>query len=187
VFPGISGFLEVFGDEAVLIALVGPAGSGKTTFRRHWLPEVDTVHLDENRAVVSPFRCEADQAVTAAAVQMAFTQAASLLTRGRHVLWDATNAERADRMALQVLAAEHETKTAAIVLLPELELCLARNDVRDATACPCGFTRRVPDAVVARMHADITRDLRGLSGEGWDVVAVADHETGTYAGVAGRR
>jgi predicted kinase len=173
--------LDVFGDEALLVALLGPPGSGKTTWRRRWLPEVPAVSLDENRALLSPFRCESDQAVTAAAVHMARTQAAGLLAAGRRVLWDATGNSRADRMALQVLAAEHSATTAAFVLLPELDVCLDRNARRDATRCPCGFARRVPDEFVVASHGELTGALPTLPGEGWDVVAFADQLVGAPA------
>ncbi|WP_370973978.1 AAA family ATPase [Amycolatopsis sp. cg9] len=179
-FPGKPGLLEVFGDGPLLVALLGAPGSGKTTWRRRWLPVVPAVNLDENRALLSPFRCESDQAVTAAALHMAYTQAGAVLASGRQVLWDATSTDRASRMALQVLAAEHGATTAAFVLLPPLEVCLERNGRRDATLCPCGFPRRVPEEFVVGSYADLAAVLPSLPSEGWDVVAFADqlvHET----------
>ncbi|CAL9677602.1 hypothetical protein SUDANB95_07928 (plasmid) [Actinosynnema sp. ALI-1.44] len=159
-------------EEAGLIVLVGPPGAGKTELRNRHLPNVPVVHLDSNRALISPFRCEADQDewVTATAVQMALAEASRLLAVGRRVVWDATSAVRADRMVLQVLAAEHAVSTAAVVLLPALELCLERNRRRNARACPCGFSRRVPEEIVAAMHEQIALDLPTLPEEGWDLV-----------------
>lgn len=184
VLQGKPGLPVVLEDAPQLLALIGPPGAGKTTMRRRYFPGVAVVHLDENRRLLSPFSCEADQAVTAAAVQMAIAQAGVLLAAGRPVLWDATSAVRADRLALQVLAAEHRARSTAIVLLPELAVCQARNGQRDDQPCACGFTRRVPEEIVAEMHAEITGDLAGLRGEGWDDVLFAEPPAVTGTGAS---
>ncbi|WP_394622309.1 AAA family ATPase (plasmid) [Lentzea sp. JNUCC 0626] len=184
VLPGKQGLPDVVVGGPQLIALIGPPGAGKTTLRRRHLPGVEVVHLDENRGLLSPFGCEADQAVTAAAVQMATVQAGALLAAGRPVLWDATSAVRADRLALQVLAAEHRARSTAIVQLPDLAVCLARNALRDDRPCACGFARRVPEEIVAAMHAEILGDLDGLRGEGWDEVLFAELPAGTGPGAS---
>jgi predicted kinase len=182
--PGKPGLPDVLDGGPWLLAVIGPPGAGKTTLRRERFPGIEVVHLDENRRLLSPFGCEADQAVTAAAVQMAFAQAGAVLAAGRAVLWDATSTVRADRLALQVLAAEHRARSTALVLLPDLPVCLARNALRDDRPCACGFTRRVPEETVAAMHAEITGDLGGLGGEGWDDVLFAELPTDIGTGVS---
>jgi predicted kinase len=151
-----------------LIALVGPPGAGKTTLRAAW-PEAVVASLDDNRRWVSPCGCSSNQdpTVCALAVQIAYNTARAALAAGHTVLWDATNAGPADRRALVVLAAEMGARCRAVVLLPPLPVCLARNARRSTQPCCCGYTRRVPDAVVEEIHHAITHDLSALLAEGW--------------------
>lgn len=157
--------------RAGLVAVVGPPGAGKSTWRRGWLrdhPGTTVVSLDDNRRALGC--CSANQELTPLAVQMGVVAARSALARGGIVVWDATNAEKAARMLLLVVAAEHQARTTAVILLPTLAVALDRNAGRDARPCWCGYARRVPDAVVSGMHAEITRDLLTIPAEGWNRV-----------------
>lgn len=156
-----------------LIALIGPPGAGKTSQRSRW-PDATVVSLDDNRRLLSACRCTANQdpILRALAVHLAFTTAHAVLARAGTVLWDATNAEQADRLALLTLAAETSATTTAVAVLPPLELALARNRQRDGRRCWCGYARRVPDDAVTAMHRSISNALPTLLSEGWtDVVA----------------
>jgi hypothetical protein len=90
------------------------------------------------------------------------------------VLWDATNAAAEYRRGLLDVAAgdpqlRPAARAVAVLVLPALDVVLARNATRDSTPCPgCGLARRVREDVVRRMHAAIVADLPGLAGEGWD-------------------
>jgi predicted kinase len=153
-----------------LLALVGPPGAGKTTDRCRY-PNTQVVSLDNNRRLLSWCGCSSNQdpVLRAHAVELAFTTAHRALTAGRTVLWDATNADRADRLALLVLAAETGARPAAGVVLPPLDVVLSQNARRSTTPCSCGYTRRVPEPVVRDMHAAITAALPGLNAEGWNL------------------
>lgn len=160
-------------DSARLVALIGPAGAGKSTWRRAWLtyrPDTTVVNLDTNRRALSC--CTANQRLTPLAVEMGVATARTVLSRAGLLLWDATNAERPARQLLLVLAAEYAARTTAVVLLPPVDVVLARNATRDVTRCACGWTRRVPEPVITAMHQAITADLPGLPAEGWDEVAL---------------
>lgn len=172
-------------DQPVLLAMIGPAGAGKSSWRRAAVPNMPMVSLDTCRKVVSPHHDEADQApeTTARAVELAFGTASALLAGGRSVLWDATNCEAPARKLLLDLAAEHGAVPAAVVVLPTLAACRERNASRDAEPGPCGFARRVPDDVIAAMHAALVADFDELPGEGWDPVVVVDRD-GLLGGAA---
>ncbi|MFD5089383.1 AAA family ATPase [Amycolatopsis thailandensis] len=151
-----------------LITTIGPAGAGKTTLRRACRPHLPYVSLDENRAQLAPCGCSNSLEHTPAAVEMAVQGARSVLAAGGTVWWDATNADRAARATLLVLAAEYEARTATLVLVPPLLTTLAQNQRRDDRPClVCGFARRVPEAEVWRMHQAIAADLPTLPDEGW--------------------
>jgi predicted kinase len=152
-----------------LVATIGPPGAGKSTWRRHHQRrDVALVSLDDNRALVSC--CSANQQATPVAVEIGVATARAVLGRGATLIWDATNADRAARTLLQVLAAEYAAHTVAVVFLPPLAICLARNASRDPRPCSCGYARRVPDTVIRSMHDAIHRDLPDLPGEGWHTV-----------------
>ncbi|HVW41004.1 MAG TPA: AAA family ATPase [Amycolatopsis sp.] len=154
-----------------LIALIGAPGAGKTTLRTWW-PAATVVSLDDNRRLLSPCGCSAnqDETLCAAAVQLGFDIARPVLAAAGTVLWDATNAVAADRRALLVLAAETgATATAVVITTPVVE-ALARNATRDEHMCWCGYARRVPDAVVTQMCHDIEQAHPTLPREGWDAV-----------------
>lgn len=159
-------------SSPVVIATIGVPGAGKSVWRERQRVDL-VVNLDELRAAVSC--CSSDQGATPAAVEQGMTAARRALACGRRVLWDATNAQRADRAALVALAAEHDARTTAVVLRPHLSVALARNRTRDPVPCRnCGFARRVPDTAIIGMAAAIAQDLPTLRAEGWGRVVFAD-------------
>lgn len=164
------------GSQPVLLAMVGPAGAGKSSWRKQNVSTLPVVSLDTCRKVVSPYHDEADQApeTTARAVELAVGTASALLAGGRSVLWDATNCEAHARKLLLDLAVAHGAMPVAVVVLPLLATCLERNSSRNAVPGPCGFARRVPDEVITGMHAELVADFPALLGEGWDSIVVAD-------------
>ncbi len=125
------------------------------------------ISLDDLRGALSRCGCPNAQDTTPIAVAAAFAAARHALTAGQDVLWDATNATTGRRDALLRLAAETGSGTAAVVLLPPLQVALARNAARSDSPCSCGWPRRVPADVVTSMHAAITADLPGLPAAGW--------------------
>ncbi|MFE2751507.1 AAA family ATPase [Actinosynnema sp. NPDC059335] len=159
---------------AALVALIGPPGAGKTS-ERHLYPHAQVVSLDDNRRLLSWCGCSSNQdpILRAHAVELAFSTARSALAAGCTVLWDATNADPADRRALLVLAAEYHATTTAVLVLPRPSTVLRRNNRRDQRPCACGYARRVPDDVVLAMYDAINRDQWSLDTEGWSEVRIA--------------
>lgn len=161
--------------EPAIIAMLGPAGAGKSTWINRHAAHLQAVSLDAGRAIFSPYRCICDQdpLVTAAAVELAVATARNVLHTGRSVVWDATNADPAARALITLLAAECSARSVAVVLLPPLDVVQERNAARPAGHHLCGFARRVPSCVVAAMHGEITAAVPTLAAT-WDEVVVAD-------------
>ena len=158
--------------RATLLATIGPAGAGKTTWRRRYAPAgAVVVSLDETRAALSACGCSANQAVNDAAVEAGTAVTRATLAAGGTVVWDTTSYLPRFRAHLLGLAAQYRARTVGLVVLPSLPIVLARNSSRDATPCPmCGFARRVPDRTVRAMHHAVTAALPSLPGEGWQTL-----------------
>jgi len=147
-----------------VVVLVGPAGSGKTTFAaRHFAPD-ETLSSDAFRAVVG--RGEGDQRATAPAFAALHRQLARRLAAGSFTVVDATNVERHARRALLARAARAGVPAVAIVFDLAPELVLARNAARAG---------RVVDPAIVVLHLGQLRallDRRSLESEGFDRVYV---------------
>src|SRR5580704_5448298 len=111
--------------ELAVVALVGPSGSGKSSFaRKHFLP-TEILSSDFCRGLVSDD--ENSQAATNDAFDVLHYIAAKRLAAGRLVAVDATNVQAEARRPLVALAREYHCLPVAIVLdMPE-RLCLDRN------------------------------------------------------------
>jgi predicted kinase len=146
--------------DPALVVLVGPAGSGKTTFAaRHFAPG-ETLSSDAYRAIVG--RDEADQRATAPAFAALHRQLGRRLAAGRFTVVDATNVERHARRALLVRAARAGVPSVAIVFDLPPELVLARNAARPG---------RVVDPRIVALHLRQLRvllDGSSLATEGFD-------------------
>lgn len=139
-----------------LVLLVGPAGSGKSTFaRRHFAPE-EVLSSDAFRAVVSGD--ETDQSATVSAFRLLHRGVDERLARGLLTVVDATNVLHWARQPLLQLAARHGRPAVAIVFNVGLEQSLAWNEARPG--------RHVPRSVVRRHHRLLLRSLPHLAAEG---------------------
>lgn len=145
-------------ERGSLVLLVGPAGSGKSTFAaRHFAKEA-VLSSDAFRALVSG--SEADQSATDTAFRLLHAAAETRLARGRLTVIDATNVTRAAREPLLELAARHGRVPLAVTLELTVDVCLAWNAVRP---------RVVPARVVRRQHATFLRAIPSLATDGFQV------------------
>src|SRR5881397_2432414 len=105
--------------------MVGPAGSGKSTFcRRNFLPD-QIVGTDACRAILAGDA--ADQRVSAAAFALAHRLAEKRLRRGLLTVFDATSIDAPARRPLLAMAARHGVPAVAIVLDLPVRACLAHD------------------------------------------------------------
>lgn len=145
-----------------LVVLIGPSGAGKSTFAaRHFAPSA-VLSSDALRAMVADD--PNDQAATDDAFELLHAALAMRLARGRLTVVDATNVEGWARERLLAVARRHGRSGAAVVFDLPLEVCLARNAVRE--------DRRVPPASIRRQHGRMRASLAGLGAEGFEPIVV---------------
>lgn len=148
--------------ELCLVVLIGPTGSGKSTFaNRHFKP-TEVVSSDACRAMVADD--DTDQSATPDAFALLNFIAATRLRAGRLTVIDATSVQPQARKPLVGLAREHDCLSVAIVLNMPEALCLARNKDRPE--------RSFGPHVVRNQAAQLKRSLRRLRREGFRYVFV---------------
>ena len=143
--------------ELSLVALVGPTGSGKSTFARKHFKPTEVISSDYCRGLVSDD--ENSQAATKDAFDLLYFIAGKRLAAAKLTVIDATNVQPEARKPIVEIAREYHCLPVAIVLnLPE-KLCHERNHGRpDRTFGPH----------VARQHSQaLRRSLRHLRDEGF--------------------
>ncbi|MFB9580037.1 ATP-binding protein [Streptomyces goshikiensis] len=145
-----------------LLVAVGPGASGKSTYAE--TAAVDAVVcLDSLRREISGGDA-GDQSVTPAAVERQNALLEEHLGAGRTVFLDSTNVEPHVRAGLVERTRRRGRPIVALLFLPHLDTCLARNALRSAD-------RRVPEDTLRWQHAlarEATPDV--LLGEGFTSV-----------------
>jgi protein phosphatase len=142
--------------ELSLVLLVGPSGSGKSSFaRKHFLP-TEVVSSDFCRALVSDN--ENDQSATGDAFDLLHEIVRKRLVRGRLTVVDATNVQPEARKSLIALAKEFHVFAEAIVFDLSERVCQDRNVLRP--------DRQFGPHVIHNQSQQLRRSLRGLEREG---------------------
>jgi protein phosphatase len=143
-----------------VVALVGPPGSGKSTFaQRHFAPAA-IFSSDAWRQSISGQA--ADQSASREAFEALYRAAAGRLAEGGTAVVDATNLDIEARGRCLDLAAAAGCPAIAVVFDMPLEQCLAWNAARPE--------RRVAPGVVRRQHRALQRTLPTLRHEGFDAL-----------------
>jgi protein phosphatase len=163
--------------ELCLVALVGPSGSGKSSFAaKHFLP-TEVLSSDWCRGLVADD--ENDQSATKPAFELLHHIARMRLTGGRLTVVDATNVQMEARKPLVRLARECHVLPVAIVLNMPEDLCLERNKDRP--------DRNFGPHVVRRQRQQMRRSLRALKKEGFRHVLVLDTPEAVDAAIVERQ
>lgn len=145
-----------------LVVLIGPTGSGKSSFARKHFLETEVVSSDRCRALVSDD--ETDQAATADAFDLLTYTAGLRLKRRLLTVIDATSVKREDRAGLVALARKYHALPVALVLDIDPEICHVRNENRP---------NRAFGEHISRNHSRALRKgLRGLQREGFRQVQI---------------
>jgi protein phosphatase len=150
--------------DRAMVVLVGPAGSGKSTFAAQHFGSGEIVSSDaiRERLTGDP----SDQSRNKVVFRILDAEVAALLRMGGSAVVDATSVERHARRALIRVAERAQAPAVAIVLALPLAVVLARNAHRQG--------RPVPDDVVRRQWHTLERSLRDgvLETEGFAAVHV---------------
>ncbi len=147
-----------------LVLLVGPSGSGKSSFGRKHFLKTEVISSDYCRGLVSDD--ENDQAATKDAFEVLNFIAGKRLAAGKLTVIDATNVQPEARRPLVDLARKHHVIPVAIVLDVPREVCLKRNEARP--------DRNFGKGVVWGQAEALRRSLKGLKREGFGHVTVLD-------------
>lgn len=148
--------------EVSLVVLIGPSGSGKSSFaRRHFKP-TEVIASDVCRGLVSDD--ENDQSATNAAFEVLHFLAAKRLANQKLTVIDATNVQPEGRKSLVALARAHHCLPVAIVLNVAAKVCEERNRTRP--------DRQFGAHVVRQQAQQLRKSIRGLSREGFRHIAV---------------
>ena len=147
-----------------LVVLIGPAGSGKTTWARTHFAANEVVSADALRAMVGSGEADLDASVDAFAVLDAVV--AARLRRGLTTVVDTLGLDGPRRRAVVERARAAGLACVAVVFTTALDVCRARNRTRD---------RPVPAPALRAQHRR-TAEIE-LSSDGFDAIRTVD--TGT--------
>jgi len=143
--------------ELSLVLLIGPSGSGKSSFgRKHFLP-TEVVSSDFCRGLVADN--ENEQSATGDAFELLHAIVRKRLERGRLTVVDATNVQPEARKPLIEIAREYHVLPVAIVFDLSERLCQDRNATRP--------DRQFGPHVVRNQVRQMRQGLRGLEKEGF--------------------
>jgi protein phosphatase len=143
--------------ELSLVVLMGPSGSGKSSFARKHFKPTEVLSSDECRGLVSDD--ENNQAATTDAFDVLYYIAKKRLSAGRLTVIDATNVQPEARKNAVALAREFHVLPVAVVFgIPE-RVCHDRNKTRD--------DRSFGPHVIRQQMQQLHRSLGSLQREGF--------------------
>ncbi len=142
-----------------MVVLVGPAGSGKSTWAAHHFLPTQVVSSDVCRGLIADD--ETDQTVSRDAFRLLYFILSEHLRRGLLTVVDSTALQPSIRTELLNIAAQHGSPTVAIVFALPPELNAQWNANRE---------RRVPDEALERHRKNLELTLRRLPTEGFNSI-----------------
>lgn len=143
--------------ELSLVVLIGPSGTGKSTFAKKHFKDTEILSSDFCRGLVSDN--ENDQSATNDAFEVLNYIATKRLAAGKLTVIDATNVQPEARKPLVALARQFHVLPIAVILnLPE-QVCHERNKNRP--------DRNFGPHVVRNQTSQLRKSIRGLEREGF--------------------
>ena len=152
--------------ELSLVVLIGPSGSGNSTFTRTHFKPTEVLSSDFCRGLVSDD--ENSQAATKVAFEVLHFIAAKRLAAGKLTVVDATNVQPEARKPLVELARQYHCLPVAIAFNLPTRLCEDRNQKRP--------DRNFGGHVIRQQQQQMRRSFRGLEREGFRHVFMLESE-----------
>jgi alkanesulfonate monooxygenase SsuD/methylene tetrahydromethanopterin reductase-like flavin-dependent oxidoreductase (luciferase family)/predicted kinase len=161
--------------DPALVVLVGPSGSGKSSWAAERYLAREIVSSDQLRAVVGSGEHDLDASADAFALLGHI--AAARARRGLTVVVDTLGLDPDRRLGYLAVARRHGLPAVVVVFRTSGDRCRDRNRARDVP---------VPAAVLTAQLRRM-RDIPGqLAAEGWDLVVLAADEDGGSRSAAAR-
>lgn len=148
--------------DFALVCLMGPSGSGKSSFARKHFLGTEIISSDHCRALVSDD--ETDQSATGDAFDLLHYTAGVRLKRRKLTVIDATSVKREDRVHLIKLARKFHALPVALAFNIEPRICIERNEGR--------ADRPFGPGVILNHSRELRRGLRNLQKEGFRQVHI---------------
>ena len=151
-------------DDPTAIILIGPPGSGKSTFAEQLLDI-----YPEKLVLISPdaIRKELNTEHGHKEVEvfrLVYDRLQSYLDEGKSVVYDATNCNKKHRVKIVNVASRHATNVIGLISRTDFLSCISYNDARD---------RPVPTDVITQMYLNLRNNPPSM-GEGYDILAYFD-------------
>jgi predicted kinase len=134
--------------EAALLVMIGPPGSGKTTWVERRFADTQRVSLDMYRGLLTDD--EGNLIATPSAVDLMHRILAYRCMLQLTTVVDATNAHAGHREGVLDHARLHRMLTVAVVMDLPVDLCIQQDAMR---------RRRVPSGEIKRIAADIAESV----------------------------
>ena len=143
-----------------LVFLLGPRGSGKTSFARRFFDPSEVVSLDGCRKLVGDDG--ATQGANAAAMSLFYSIIEGRLDAGKLVVVDADNTNVETRRPLVSLARKHHLFAVAIALQIDERVCIERNASRDDCVVSPYEVKREVDAIRKAIEFHAREGIRDI-------------------------
>lgn len=147
-------------NNPTLYVMIGPAGSGKSTFKKQilWACSVTPDNIRKEM-----FGDESCQLEPEKVFEKAYIAMENLLCDGWDVVFDATNTTEFARKKLLERVSGIDHKNVAIYMNTPLEECKRRNALRK---------RKVPDEVIDRQYMQMIRDAASIPVQFDEIIVV---------------
>ena len=133
--------------QTMLVVMIGPPGSGKTTLAKHISVNTVTPIVSSDEVRRELFGNEEDQGDPEKVFSIVYESIGKCAMKGIDVIYDATNCDKVYRKDLLDCFREYFDVIVGVCYDWTLERCLEWNEIRD---------RVVPDWVIKNMYAAYT-------------------------------